>query len=813
MDKRQGLPGRELFISAWLVLVSFAVYWPVRHYDFVNHDDPVYVYENPHVLHGLSSEGVAWAFGRLTGEHTYWHPVTWLSLMLDSQWFGAGAGSFHMVNVLFHAANAALLFFVLKRMTGACWRSAVVAALFAWHPLQVDSVAWIAERKNVLSTFFWLLTLWAYCRYAEARSPKSAVRSGATRHPPPAWAYYALTLAFFTLGLMCKPMLVTVPVVLLLLDVWPLRRLQFSAPIIPALPHSITPLLRLFLEKIPLIMLSVASAAVTVVGHRQLGSLVAEGILPFSARLGNALVSYVRYLEKAFLPVNLAVHYPHPGSWPLGWVVGASAVLLGVTVWAALAWRRRPYLLAGWLWFMVTLLPTIGIIQASSQAMADRFAYVPLIGVFIMVVWLVADLWPASQGRGAVQAIMAVAVLTACLVATRLQLRHWRDGEALFRRAVTVTTGNYLAEYSLGCALGQKNKLDEAQIHFAAALKIKPDYAEAHDNLGVVLQMQGKSAAAEAEFLIALRLKPDMVRARNNLGLALQAQGKASEAIAEYHRVMRAHPDNPEAHNNLGKTLAEQGKVTEAMAEFREAIRLKPDYAGAYCNLGNSCLLKGKLAEAIPHYLAALQAQPDFVDAHQALGLVSSALGQTNDAVKHFSEALRLKPDAVESHYGLADILLKQGNVAEAARHFSAALQSRPDYPEAHYQLGVILAGRKQTAEAIPHLREAVRLKPDWLEALNNLAWILASQSDAKLRNGAEAVRLAAHAVELTKTNNPGALDTLAAAYAEAGEMNQAVGVARRARDLAASVGRGDLVGQIQLHLEFYLDGQPYRER
>jgi protein O-mannosyl-transferase len=823
-DAPQRRPGRELLISALLVLVTCAVYWPVRHYDFVNHDDPVYVYENPQVQRGLSAAGVAWAFGRLTGEHTYWHPVTWLSLMLDRQLFGPGAGAFHVVNVGFHAANAALLFLVLLRMTGACWRSAAVAALFAWHPLQVDSVAWIAERKNVLSTFFWLLTMCAYVRYVEeskvqslkskvmgaeskVQSPKSKVleREPCTTHH--AWPYYTLMLVFFALGLMCKPMLVTVPAILLLLDVWPLRRISLST-----INSQLSTLRRLFLEKVPLFLLSAASAAITIVGHQHLGSLTAEGTLPTGTRLGNAAISYARYLGKAFWPANLAVHYPHPGSWPPGWVAGASAVLLGVSVWTVMARRRRPYLLAGWVWFLVTLLPTIGIIQASSQAMADRFAYVPLIGLFIMVVWFVADLWPVGRGRGVAQALTTVAMLAACLVATRLQLRYWRDGEALFRRAVSVTKRNFLAEYSLGCALGAKNKLEEAQTHFAAALKIKPDYAEAHDNLGVVLQMQGKSTAAEAEFRAALRLKPGLTRAHNNLGLALQARGKGSEALAELHEMLRLQPNDPEAHNNLAKILAEQGKLAEAAAELEEAIRLRPDYAGAHYNLGSVFVLKGKLPEAIGPYLAALKAQPDYADADQALGLVSVALGKTNDAVKYFSEALRLKPDAAESHYRLGDILLNQGKAEEAERHFSAALQSRPDYPEAHYQLGVILAGRKQTAEAIPHLREAVRLKPDWLEALNNLAWLLATEPDDKLRNGAEAVRLATHAVELTRTNNPGALDTLGAAYAEVGRFSDAVQTAEEAAWKARSSGQIDLSVQLTERVKLYQAQRPFRE-
>ena len=819
-----GWPARELFISALLVLVTLAVYWPVRHYDYVNHDDPVYVYENPQVLGGLSWGGVAWAFGKLTGEHTYWHPVTWLSIMLDSELFGPGAGPRHVGNVLLHVANAVLLFLLLRRMTGACWRSAAVAALFAWHPLQVDSVAWIAERKNVLSTLFWLLTVWAYVRYAlqsSVHGPQSTVRG--PRRAPTSYlpssssSFYSLTLVFFALGLMSKPMLVTVPVILLLLDYWPLRRLLPPGPSWQVLagegpPLAPVSLARAVLEKLPLFMMSAASAVITVVGHKQLGSLVDEGVLPFSARLGNALVSYVRYLQKMFWPTGLAVHYPHPGTWPPVVVGAATAILVAVSVWTLVAWRRRPYLLVGWLWFVVALLPTIGLIQASSQAMADRFAYVPLIGVFIMLVWLAGDLLAGWRYRVTVEPIVMLAVLLSCLAATSRQLRYWSDGEALFRRAVAVTKSNYLAEYSLGCALGQKNKLDDALDHFAAALRIKPDYAEAHDNSGVVLQMQGKSAAAEAEFRIALRLKPDMVRSRNNLGLALQSQGKTGEALAEFHQVLRAHPDNPEAHNNLGKTLAEQGKLADAMTEFEEAIRLKPDYAGAHFNLGNAFVMKGNPAGAVAPYLAALQAQPDLSDAHQALGLVLAALGKTNEAAAHFSAALRLKPGDPEAHYGLGDLLLRQGKAGEATQQFRAAIKNRPDYPEAHYQLGVILAGRRETAEAITHYREAVRLKPDWLEALNNLAWILATQPDEKLRDGREAVRLAAHAVTLTRTNNPGALDTLAAAYAESGNYPAAVETAQKAAGLALAAGQKEMAAEIQRRRQAYAAGRPFHE-
>jgi tetratricopeptide (TPR) repeat protein len=793
------IPRLSSLIIALLVLVTLALYWPVQHYEFVNYDDPVYVYENPIVLRGLTREGLAWAFGRLAGEHTYWHPLTWLSHMTDCQLFGPKPGPPHVVNVLFHALNAVLVFVVLRKMTGAHWRSAAVAGLFAWHPLQVDTVAWVTERKNVLSTCFWLLTLYAYARYVEVsgvrcqvsgeggeskvQSPKSKVQS-----PKPA-TWYLATLALFTLGLMCKPMLVTVPVMLLLLDFWPLRRVQsskfkvqsskFASAEVHAsrITHHASPahppLLFLLLEKVPFFLLSAGSALITILAHVQLGSLANEGALPLFARLANALVSYTRYLGKTLWPAPLAVHYPHPGTWPLWAVVGASLLLSSISLWTLLNVRRRPYLLAGWLWFLITLLPTIGIIQAASQAMADRFAYVPLIGLFLMLVWLLADLWqdrtaivgadmsrriswpkligfpPPHVGGDKVVAISRLAlgsllflVLAACLIVSRLQLRHWRDSETLFRHTASVTKGNYIAEFNLGSALAQKNKLDDARDHFSAAIKIKPDYAEAHDDLGVVLQMQGKPEAAETEFASALHFNPKLARARNNLGLNLQTRGKTAEALIQFQQGLQLEPINPELHNNLAKTLAAQGKPAEAKAELAQALRLKSDYADAHCNL--------------------------------------------------------------------AKLLLLDGNATEAASHYLAAVQSQPEYAEAHYQLGVILSGRRQTDEAIVHFREAVRLRPDWLEALNNLAWLFATQSEPRHRNGPEAMRLAAHAVELTQTNNAGALDTLAAAYAEAGRFTQAVATAQQAIQLAAN--QKELAAEIEKHRLLYEAGRPWRE-
>jgi tetratricopeptide (TPR) repeat protein len=653
-----------------LAAITLALYWPVAGHDFINLDDPIYVYENPHVLHGLSREGVAWAFGRLTGEQTYWHPVTWLSLMLDSQLFGTGAGSFHLVNALFHAANAALLFWVLRRMTGACWRSALVAALFAWHPLQVDSVAWVAERKNVLSTFFWLLTLWAYACYVERAAVRgqgsvvgrqeSGAAPHATRHTPHAtglapraWPYYGLMLACFALGLMCKPMLVTVPVVLLLLDVWPLRRFSFPRvhrsahpPIQPAAnpsPHS--PALRLFLEKAPLFMLSAASAAITVVGHRQLGSLVAEDLLPLSARLGNALVSYVRYLEKTVWPANLAVYYPHPGTWPPGWVAGASAVLVGVSVWTVLARRRWPYLLTGWLWFLVTLLPAIGIIQASGQAMADRFVYVPLIGVFIMVAWGAADLRPRSRAGRLAQTLGAALVLGACLVATRFQLKHWQNSVTLFSRTLEVTTDNWLAHNNLGTALAAQGKVEEGAEHFRAVLQLNPACDDARNNLGRSLAERGQRDEAKAQIEAVLRRNPRHARAHRNLGYVLLAEGNITEGLFHYSLARQLQPDDAATPQDLAAVLTRPAEPQIAPPYLRQALDLLPS-AEMRAQVASAWAGQRKFQPAVQAYRAALALQPQSPEIFNNLAWLLATCPEAS--VRDGGEAVRLGERACE---------------------------------------------------------------------------------------------------------------------------------------------------------------------
>jgi len=609
-----------------LVLVTMAVYWPATGYDFVNYDDPDYVTANTHVQGGLTWEGLAWAFGRVHGEGTYWHPLSWVSHMVDCQLYGLQPGGHHLTSVLLHAANAVLLFLVFRRMTGASWRCVLLAALFALHPLQVDSVAWVTERKNLLSAFFWLLTTWAYVRYAEGRTQstlrsatedgkaedrrqKAVLRGPWSLSPLPSSLFYFLSLCFFALGLMCKPVLVTLPFVLLLLDYWPLQRLRpspisrrpstRSQPAAPRQPSTLDLQLawRLLWEKIPFFVLAVASSLITIIAHRALGMLDSVSRLPLDTRIGNALVSYVRYLGKTFWPSRLTVFYPYPATWPMWEVVTCGLLLLVISGLVLGTARSRPWLFVGWCWFLGVLVPFSGLVQAGAQAMADRFMYAPAIGVMVAVIWGLHGLAKGGRYQRIGLSVVGGAAVVLCLALTRQQLGHWKDSETLFRHALEVTENNHIAHNNLGDALLKKGQIDEPFSQFQEAVRLKPDYAGAHDNLGVALGMKGQIDKAISEFQEAIRLKPDYADAHSNLGNALLIKGQLDEAIRQFQEAIRLKPDHANAHYNLGLALDKKGQIDEAIRQFQEALRLKPDYADARKNLAQALGMKGKSTE------------------------------------------------------------------------------------------------------------------------------------------------------------------------------------------------------------------------
>jgi tetratricopeptide (TPR) repeat protein len=708
----------------------------MRRNGFVDFDDPLYVTENPHVNGGITLESFVWAF---TATHvSNWHPLTWLSHMLDCQLFRLNPLWHHLTSLLFHVTNTLLLFWVLKRMTGALWPSAFVAAVFALHPLHVESVAWLAERKDVLSSFFWMLTMAVYLRYAE--------RPTIGRH-----LLVVLTLA---LGLMAKPMLVTLPFVLLLLDFWPLGRLQWHRQTTPnALPqpesrkarYQRSPLWHVLAEKIPLFILVLASSVITFIAQQKGGSMTTIENLPLNLRMANAPVSYIKYIGKMIYPNHLAVLYPLPSDgWPLWQPIVSFLILAGLSAGIIYTARRR-YLVVGWLWYLGTLLPVIGFVQVGLQAIADRYTYMPSIGILIIIAWAAAEFTANWRHRKIALSIAAALLLSALLIATRAQVRHWHDNLTIHQHTIAVTENNYIMHDSYGYGLLKKGRLQEAVEQFNEALRLKPHYLKAINHLGVALKEQGKLQEATACFKKALQLEPGHLGAHYNLGLAMADQGKYDQAVNNFNKVLQAKLDSPQL----------------------------------YIKIALACSLMGKYELAIQSYNQALRTEPGNAMVHANLAVLFTKQGNLDQAVTHYTEVLRVKPDFADAHANLGQLLALQGKPAQAIRHYTRALQLEPDSPA----------------------------------LMNNLAWILATHKQAQLRDPKEAIRLAERACELTKYEQPGILDTLAAAYAAAGRFQDAIETAGQAINLAEAAGKESLAQEIQKHLQLYQAGRPYREK
>ncbi len=779
---------RGALIYVAVALTTIAVYWPARQFQFVNYDDDDYVYQNRQVQRGLTLPGIVWAF--TTRHASNWHPLTWLSHMLDWQLWDGNAGAHHLVNLLCHGANALLLLAVLHRMTGSLWRSALVAALFALHPLRVESVAWVAERKDVLSAMFWMLTMWAYIRYVEQ----------------PGWKKYLLTLGLCALGLMAKPMLVTLPFALLLLDYWPLGRTRWAKP---ATGHSVAkPTGYLLQEKVPFLILTAASCVVTVWAQQR--SITVLERLPVSSRLGNAAVSYVRYIGKTLWPTDLAVFYPYE-RWPASTVLLAAVVLAGVTALVIARARRQPHLLTGWLWYLGTLVPVIGLVQVGLQSIADRYTYLPSIGLFVMLAWSVPERVTATRKQTVMVASAAAIVLIACAVASRLQLRHWRNSLTLFRHALAVTRNNYVALSNLGAAMLEQGKLPEVIQHSERALQIKPDAAEAHNNLGSALFQSGNVQEAIAHLQRALQLKPDVALTHYNLGLALKQTGRLAEAVEHYRQALRLDPDYADAYNNLGVALAAQGKRQEATQCWEKTLRIDPQHADAQYNLGLALLQQGDVLKAIEHLTQALQLRPNHAETHNNLGLAFLAVGKTDEAIPHFRQALRLRPDFAEAHRNWGHALELLGKLPEAIAQYEQTLRLQPDHIGALNDLGNVLLRTGQVQEAIARFESALRNNPDDLASLNNLAWALAVSPPTAGGDPARSVTLAEHACELGNHRIPAHLDTLAAAYAATGRFNDAVATAEKAVELARAAGQQDVAAEIESRLQLYREGKAYQ--
>ncbi len=671
-----------LLVALALVGATIIAYAHVLGCGFVEYDDTVYVTENFRVQAGLTWDNIRWAF--TTFFFSNWHPLAWLSHMLDCNLSGLRPGGHHATSLILHLVNTLLLLAILRRATGSLWRSAFVATVFALHPLHVESVAWIAERKDVLSAFFGLLAIWAYIAYAERR------------HVP----RYLLVLCLFALGLMAKAMVITLPGILLLLDVWPLRRLDLAKPLDKATMARAAGLL---LEKTPLFALSVAAALLNILAQGRSGAVASFEAFSMRARIANALISYIAYIGKAIWPVRLAVLYPHPGEdVSIGYAVAAAGLLAVISA-AALMWaRRRPYLLVGWLWYVVMLLPVIGIVQVGSQAMADRYAYLPLIGLSIMLAWSIPERLLESRSAHTGLAACGILILAAMTAKTWDQVRYWRDGEALFRHALAVTEDNAIAHSGLGDALWRQGRADEAIEHLRAALAIAPDLGEAHNNLGVALCEQGAMDEGLDHLKAATRLRPENPRWACNLANALVEQGKADEAARFYRRVLEIDADCYQAHNGLGSILLEAADYERAAGHFAKAIELDPKSAEAHANLGAALAAQGDGAAAAEQLFEALRLQPENAPAHVNLGVLMAQQGDTAAAVEHFTDALRIDPAHPDAHYNLAIALMGNGQPRQAREHLETALASRPDWAAARELLEDIARQAADSPQAAP---------------------------------------------------------------------------------------------------------------
>lgn len=754
----------EIGIGLALAAATLAAYAPVWRNDFINVDDPEYVSENRQVQAGWTAENLRWAW--TTFHAGYWQPVTWMSLQLDAHLFGLSPRAFHLDNLFWHVANVVLLFALLRRLTGSLWRSAAVAMLFALHPMHVESVAWVTERKDVLSAFFGLLSLWAYAAYA--------AKPGLGRY-----LAVAMTLA---LGLMAKPMLVTWPCVMLLMDVWPLRRARGSHANEQAqtkVSTDLSPARRrwLIVEKLPLFVLVAAFSFITVRAQGQV--LVSLSRLPLEVRVGNAALSYVWYVAKSFWPVDLLPFYPLPSATP-AWsqVVAAAVLLAGITAALSVLARRRPYLLVGWLWFLGTLTPVIGLMQAGEQGRADRFVYLPHIGLFIFLVWGIGDLLVGMRIPEMAAGIASAVVFPAIGILTFLQAGYWRDSVSLW-------------EYTI---------------------RTSPENSMAHSNLGAEWLKQGKLAKALPHLWEAVRLNPTNWQGQFNLGVALERQGQLDPAIEHYAAALRIKPDLAFAHANWGAVLVARRNEDEAFGHFAEALRLDPSLAPAQFNWGVGLMQQGKTDDALRHFEDALRLDPNLAAAHLNLGRLLADMNRLDESVQHYREAARIRlAEAALSN--LARVLARQKKWEEASAAFRQALQAEPFSLDARCGLAWTLYHRGQIETARQYYQEASRINPRWPQMANGRAWSLCTHPESRERDPTLAIELAEQACQISENRNAGYLDTLAAAHANAGHFEQAISFGREALALATAARDSELAAAIEARVRLYEQHRPFRDR
>ena len=625
---------QRVLAAIMLVAVTVWVYAPIRNHQFLRFDDYAYVADNARIQQGLTWTNAVWAMTAY--ENALWKPVTLISHMLDSQLFGLNPAGHLLTNLGLHVLSVIVLFCVLLQTTGSLWPSTLVAGLFALHPLNVESVAWVAERKNVLSTLFWVLAMWAYIRYVKR----------------PGWLRYLGVMAALVLGLMSKPMLVTLPCALLLMDYWPLGRL-------PARWKGFRERLPgLVVEKLPLFVAVAIVSAVTILAAQSRGDLADAGSLPLGVRIGNTLLAYGLYLKKMVWPTDLAIFYPYPAaSLSFGSVAVATLLLAGISVWVWARRRKSPYLAVGWLWYLGTMFPVNGLLQSGGQAMADRYSYIPLVGVFVMIAWGAAELVENRSGMKRWALGAGIGVLMVLAVVTRYHVGFWQDTTTLFEHALQVTSNNYVAHNVLGLESRAKGESGKALEHFQEALRINPRYIRSHNNLGVVLLEQQRFEEAMGHFSQTLEIDPRSYEAHHNSGLALVQTGDLAKGIEHFYTTVEIRPEFAQGYSDLATALQQTGRLDEALEHAEEALRIDPNLVEAHNVLGITLFQIGRESESVQHFRKAVEIEPGFVAAHANMGSVLASRGQTEEAVDAFRQVLRLDPNNQAAQQRLGELL------------------------------------------------------------------------------------------------------------------------------------------------------------
>ncbi|EFK09485.1 tetratricopeptide repeat protein [delta proteobacterium NaphS2] len=731
-----------LWISLFLLLSTLAVFWQVTGYDFTNYDDELYVTQNQWVQAGVTAKSVAWSFRTL--DVSNWHPATWLSHMLVCEFFGLDPSWHHLTNLILHLASTLLLFHIFYRMTGKPFRSGFLAALFALHPLNVEPVAWIAERKGILCAFFWMLTLWSYLRYLERFKV----------------GWYCLVVLFFILGGMAKPMIVTLPFALLLLDYWPLGRFK-------TLNSDATQAEKMGLskygpvaEKVPLFVIVVMIAAIGFVAQQRGGALTTIDTLSIGTRVSNAIVSYCIYLWKAVYPNHLTVFYPHR-IIPV-WQVVASALFLSLVslavVWAR---KRRPYLAVGWFWYLGTFVPVIQLVQVGRHFTADRYAYIPLVGIFMMVVWGVSDALHFLPHRKKILGFSGMACLIVLGGLAWWQAGYWSDSETLFRHGLQVVPNNYVAHNGLARALEAQGETDEAIRHFETALRICPGFTDGRYNFARILAANGKKREATEQYLSVLESDPGFVQAHVNLANILADQGYLNEAVKHYEKALTLNRENANARYNLANTFFRAGRTDDAIAQYRKALDIRPNDPSIHYNLGNAYMRNGNFEQAVSQYSEALRYQPDFVNARVNLGNALARSGNPRKAILQYEKALASQPDHPGAHYNLAGAFAASGKTQKAVVHYKEVLRLQPEDATARFQLGLILSNSGRHSEGEEQFSIALQIKPNFVEARIALADELAVQGKTS-----EAVAHYNEAMKMNPAVKPMVYYNLACLYA-----------------------------------------------